>query len=183
MVAVVLIEGKMLAGAHTVDEIRVLRNRIRHLGNQIHHIRDGALESFVDLALRTFDIRNLALAFKAFALENDLAAIIIRIGDAAPNPDCIRMLLRGIHLHLDREGVILAEEILHRVDIVLPHVRKPAAIIVPVAPEGLVYAVRVVRLVRCRAKPHVVVESSRYSLGDKVLVTRPEEFPRKARGP
>ena len=109
VVAVVLRQGEFLTGLHAVEEVRVARLRIWNGVDDIHHVRDGALESFVNLAVRAFDVRHLALAFKALALKDDLAAVGVGVGDAPPYSHSVRMLLRSVHLDLHREGVILAE--------------------------------------------------------------------------
>ena len=92
------------------------------------------------------------------------------------------MLLRSVHLYLHREGVVLAEDVLHRVDVVLSHVSQAAGLVVPVAAESLVNTMRIVRLVRSRPEPHVVVKFSRNRLRHKIFLSCPEEFPGKARG-
>ena len=92
------------------------------------------------------------------------------------------MLLRRIHLYLHREGVVLAENVLHRIDVVLSHVSQTAGLVVPVAAESLVNTMRIVRLVRSRPEPHVVVKFSRNRLRHKIFLSCPEEFPGKARG-
>ena len=98
-------------------------------------------------------------AASQFVGTHDFAAVRIRVGDASPDTDGIRMLLGSVHFHLDREVVVLAEEILYRVDIVLSHVGQSASVIVPVSAECLVDTVRIVRLVWCRPEPHVIVEA------------------------
>src|SRR5687768_4904024 len=54
--------------------------------------------------------------------------------------------------------MIFAEEILDRVDIVLPHIAKSTAIIVPVSAEVRMYPVRIIRFVLRGPKPHIVIE-------------------------
>ena len=92
------------------------------------------------------------------------------------------MLLWCINLHLHGEVVVLAQQVLHGVEIVLSHVGQPAAVVVPVATESLVGAVLVVGLIGCRTQPHVVVEMGGDGLLWQVFLAYPEEFPGKAGG-
>ena len=55
----------------------------------------------------------------------------------------------------------------------LAHVAEAAAVVVPVAAEGGVDAVRVVGLVRGRAEPHVVIELGRHRLRLQVGLAAP----------
>ena len=157
--SVVLVEGEFLPVDHTVYEVGILRFRIRHFGYEFHDIRNCTFEAFIHLASRTLDIWNLALALEAFPLEYYLAAVLIGIGDAAPDADCVRMLLRSVHLYLHRECPVLAEDVLDRVDVVLAHIAQTASVIVPVSAECLMDTVVIVRLVRSRPQPHVIVEA------------------------
>ena len=75
VMAVILGKSELLAGPDAFKEIGVARFRIRLGVDDVHDIRDGALEAFVDLAERALDVRDLSLAFEAFAFENDLAAV------------------------------------------------------------------------------------------------------------
>ena len=92
------------------------------------------------------------------------------------------MLCRSVHLDLHREGVIFSENILHGVDVVLTHIAQATAIIIPIATEGLMHTVRIIRLIRSRAEPHVVVEFLRNRLRFEVLLAGPVEFPCEASG-
>ena len=90
------------------------------------------------------------------------------------------MLLRSVYLHLDGEIIVLAQDVLHRIDVVLTHVGQTAAVVVEVAAEGLVSAVDIVGLVGSRTEPKVVVEFFGNGLHFKVLFANPEELPCKA---
>ena len=92
------------------------------------------------------------------------------------------MLLGGVDLDLHGRSFVLAQQVLHGIHVVLPHVRQAAAVVVPVTAESLVHTVFVVRLVGGRAEPHVVVEIRRNPLRDEVLLAHPEEFPGEAGG-
>ena len=98
MVAVVLVESEFLSCVYTVDEVCILRLRIRKLIDEVLNMRNCALEALVNLSERTLDIRYLALALEALALKNDLAAVSICVSDASPDTDCIRVLLRSVDL-------------------------------------------------------------------------------------
>ena len=141
------------------------------------YVGNRALESFVNLAFRSFDVGHLALTLETFAFQDNLATIGISIGDVPPDADCIGVLLRGVNLDLNGELVVFAEDVLHGVNVVLAHIGKSAAIIVEVAAEGLVRTMDVVGLVGSRAEPEVVVELLGYGLNFEVLLTYPEEFP------
>ena len=156
---VVFVKGEFLAGFHAVYEVGVLRFRVRHLRYQLHHIRNGTFEPLVDLAFRAFDIRYLALALKAFSLKDDFASVFVCICNAPPDSDSVRMLLRGIDLDFHRESAVFPENILYRIDIMLAHITEPSPVIVPVSAECLVHTVRVVRLVRSRTEPEIVVQA------------------------
>ena len=91
------------------------------------------------------------------------------------------MLLRSIHLNLDGRRIVLAENVLHGVEIVLAHIAQTTTVVVPVAAEGLVGTVDVVGLEGSRTEPHVVVKLCRDGFGLQVLLAHPEEFPGEAR--
>ena len=89
------------------------------------------------------------------------------------------MLLRCVNLHLYRESIVFPEYVLNRIYIVLAHITEPAAVVVPVSTESLVDTVRVVRLVRSRAEPEIIVQTGRDRLRDQVLLPCPVELPCK----
>ena len=91
-------------------------------------------------------------------------------------------MLRGsVHLHLHGEGVVLAQDILHGVDVMLAHVSQAAGLIVPVPAEGRMHPVRMIGLVRGGAQPQVVVQFGRNGLGGEVGAAGPVELPGKTR--
>ena len=92
------------------------------------------------------------------------------------------MLLRSIGLHLHREVIVLAKEILHRVEIVLPHIGEAAAVVVPVSAERLMNTVGMIRLVGSRAEPGIIVKFGRNGLRSQVGAAYPPELPREAVG-
>ena len=177
-----LVEREAAPRAHALQEVGVLRFGIGHLGDLLHDVRDRALETAVDLAARALDVGHLAERLVALALEDDLAAVLIRVDDLAPDAHGVVMLLGGVDLDLHGRGVVLAQQVLHGVHVVLAHVGQAAAVVVPVAAEGLVHAVSVVGLPGGRTEPHVVVELRGYGLGLEVVAADPEELPREARG-
>ena len=175
-----LIQCERLARAHTLHEVRHLRLRIREVGQLLLPVRQVAYEVLIHIAVRTSDVRRVRITEVA-APQHYLAPICIRIGDAAPRTHGIVVLLRSVYLHLHRAVIILAQDILHRVDIVLPHVAQTTGIIVPIAAERLMRAMYVVRLVRRRSQPHIVVQLCRYLLRLQILLAYPVEFPVEAR--
>ena len=144
------------------------------------YVRYRAFEALVNLALRSFDVWNLAFALEAFALEDNLAAVGVGVSDVPPDADCIGMLLRSVNLNLDGELVVLAEDVLYGVDVVLTHVGQAAAVVVEVAAEGLVRTMNIVGFVGSRTEPEVVVEFFGDGLNLEVFLTYPEELPGEA---
>ena len=126
VVAILLIQGELLAVLDTIKEVNLARLRIRKLVDDVHDIRDSTFEALVNLSVRSLEIRNLTRALKALALEDDLATIGIGVGDAPPDSDSVGMLHGRIDFDLDRQVVVLAKEILDRVDVVLTHVAETA---------------------------------------------------------
>ena len=90
------------------------------------------------------------------------------------------MLLRSIYFHLDGVGVVLAQDILHGVDIVLAHIAESAAVVVPIAAECGVHAMTVIGLIGSRTEPHIVVEFLWHGFGHQVFLAHPVEFPSKS---
>src|SRR3546814_12535226 len=105
--------------------------------------------------MRALDIRHSYIF--AFPIEHDLATIGIGKGESTPRTHRIAMLLRGIYLNRNRALPILIQEILNRVDVVLPHVAQSTTVIIPIPPERGVDAMRTVRFIRCRAQPHIEI--------------------------
>ena len=108
VVAVVLVEGKLLAGSYTLQEVGALRLGVGQFVEFVHHIGDGTFEAFEHLALWPFYVGQFAFALKAFALEHYLTTVGIRIGDFPPDAHGVIVLLRRIDLHFDRELIVLA---------------------------------------------------------------------------
>src|SRR5574344_1778392 len=90
------------------------------------------------------------------------------------------MLLRGIHFHLNRTFIVLSEEILYGIHIVLTHIATSTSIIIPIPTECLVHSMRVVRLLRSRPQPHIVVKLCRHRHWIKMLLTYPVKLPVKS---
>ena len=182
VMAVLLIESELLAILDAIQEINLARLRIRKLINHIHNVRDGALEALVNLTLRSLDIRYLARALEALTLEDDLATIGVGVGDAPPDTDSVGMLLRRVYFDLDRKVIVLAQEVLDRVDIVLSHVAQSTGLIVPIATEALVNPVGMVRLDRGWSKPEIIIQLLRNRLRLKIFPASPIELPGKSGG-
>ena len=90
------------------------------------------------------------------------------------------MLLEPLVVDLNGRGLVLAEKVLQRVEVVLRHVAKPARVVVPVAAEGRAEAVVAVGFPRRRAEPHVPVEALWYHLRLVLNAPGPAELPREA---
>ncbi len=91
------------------------------------------------------------------------------------------MLLGCIYIYLDRTGVVLVEQVLYRIEVVLTHIAEAPTVVIPVSPERLVDAVRVIRLAGCRTQPHIVVELGRYRFRFEVGPAAPVELPVESR--
>ena len=91
------------------------------------------------------------------------------------------MLLGSVNLDFDRKVIVLAQDILHRVDVVLTHITETAGLVVPISAETLVYTVGMIRLHRSRSKPHVIVKLLRNRLRLKVFTSCPIELPGESR--
>ena len=87
------------------------------------------------------------------------------------------MLLGSVDLDRNGARIVLAQQILNRVDVMLPHVSQSARIVIPVSAERPVNSMRIVGFVGSRTEPHVVVELG----GDLHLfelgLPHPEELP------
>ena len=79
------VEGESLPCMHAFDEIRILRFGIGQLGEFLHDIGNRAAEPLVHLAQRAFDVGRVLLALESFSFENDLAAVLVGIGDLPPD--------------------------------------------------------------------------------------------------
>ena len=151
VVTVGLVQGKLTTVANALQEVGIARFWIGHLVDELLHIGDGALKALVNLTLRTLDIGNLALTLKAFALQNNLAAVFVGIGDRTPDTNGIRVLLGSVNLYLNGEGVVLAQDVLNGVYVMLTHICQTTTVVVEVTTEGLVCTMNVIGLVGSRA--------------------------------
>ena len=172
---VLLVEGEFFARAHTFMEVDDLLRRIGQGGEFLVEIWDVGAEVFEDFPFRPFDVGGVFVF--VFAIEDDLATISVGELDATPGADGITVLRIGIDLDRDRCLVVFVENVLHGIEVMLPHVAEATAIIVPVATEGAVSAMGIVRFHRRWAKPHIVVELWWHVLFRKIGFTDPEEFP------
>ena len=174
--SIALIQRKRLTGLHALDKVCDLRLRLRILRQLLLPVGNVAYKVFIDIPLRTSDVRRIGIAIVTTP-EHDLATILIRIGDGSPSANRIRMLLGRIHLHLHRTGLILTQEILHGVDVVLTHIAQATAIIIPVTTESLMHTVRVIGFIRSRAEPHIIIQLRRNRLRLQVFLSYPIELP------
>ena len=109
-----------------------------------------------------------------------MTSVLVGVTNLTPDAYSIGVLLWSIHFHLYRVGIVLAQDVLHGVDIVLTHIAEAASVVVPIAAEGGVHAMTVVGLIWSRAEPHIVVEFLRHRFGHQVLLAHPVEFPSKS---
>src|ERR1051325_5387727 len=83
------------------------------------------------------------------------------------------MLRAGVGFDVDRAFLVLAKDVLDGIKVMLPHVAESAAVVVPIATESLVNAVRMVRLHRRRAEPKVVIKFRRHRLRGEIGAATP----------
>ena len=83
------------------------------------------------------------------------------------------MLRAGVGLDSDGALVVFTQEVLDGVEVMLAHIAQAAAVIIPVAAEGLVDAVRVVRLIGGGAEPEIVIQLGRDGLLGEVGAAAP----------
>lgn len=84
------------------------------------------------------------------------------------------MLRVGIGFDVRGTLVILAKDVLNGIQVVLTHVAKAAAIIVPISAEGAVNAVRMVGLFGSGAEPEIVIQFRRNWLRGEIRAAAPE---------
>ena len=180
--AVALIEGELAAVAYALQKIGIAGLWIRHFVDEFLHIGDGTFEAFVNFSLGAFDVGYLAFALESLAFQDDLASVLVGVGDGAPDSHGIGVLLGGVNLHLDGEGVVLAQNILNRVYVMLTHIGQAASVIVEVSAEGLVGTVYIIRFIGCGAEPEVVIQLFGNGLYLQVFLSYPVELPGEAGG-
>ena len=150
--------------------------RIRELFQFLKQVRGFQIHAAPILAVRAFDERT---AFRRVfaplpAFDDDFRPVGIFQIDGAPQAARIRMLRpRRDGLNLRRPRIIFAQSILERIDVMLSHVAETAFVIVPIAAETAVDAMRMVRLDGRGAKPHVVVQNFRNGMRFQIRTTAP----------
>ena len=125
-----------------LNEIGEQRCRLRQFTELFREIRNIGLEVFGEFALRTGDEGGRGLL--VLPVEDDFTAVGIFQRNPAPGKNGVGILRAGIGFDLHRALVVLAENVLNRIEVMLPHIAKPAAVVIPVAAKGLVNAMRVV---------------------------------------
>src|SRR5690606_37143987 len=103
------------------------------------------------------------------------------IGNSSPCTHGFRMLLRRVHFHTDRTGIILFKQVLDRIHIMLPHITEASPVVVPVSTKISVYSLFIIRFERRRAQPHIIIKLFRNLLRFQVGFTTPVAFPIEAR--
>ena len=150
--------------------------RIRELLQLLKQVRGLKIHAAPILAVRAFDERT---AFRRVfaplpAFDDDFRPVGVFQIDGAPQSARIRMLRpRRNGFDLRRPRIIFAQSILERVDVVLSHVAETAFVIVPIAAEAAVDAMRMVRFHRRGTKPHVIVQNFRNWMRLQIRTTAP----------
>src|SRR5699024_7579317 len=114
-------------------KVGYLRVGIRQAVRQSTDIRDIRFKSAKQLSLGSFDKGGISIL--VFAVQDNLTAVLIGHFNATPGTDGIGMLLRRVSLDTHWTNMILAQDILHRVEIMLSHITQSTAVIIPVSPE------------------------------------------------
>ena len=189
---VAFVEREFLARADAIDEVGVLGRRLRKPGKELEDLL------LAPEALIVLDAQSLAAARllvdahavgtaqerlieqRLVAIEDDFGAVGVGEHEAVEAADRLGMLLRAEVLDLDRAGLVLAEDVLDRIEIMLRHIAKPAGIVVPIAAEGRADAMTVVGLPRSRTEPHVIVEAGRQRFYPEARAARPAVLPTEA---
>ena len=148
--------------------------RQRELGGLDEELRAAATHAGEELAVRAFEEGILGVTLGEFGLEDDTGAVLVSKGDGLPDAAGHGVLRRGVAFGGDGRFAVLAEEILHRVQEVLAHVTETALVEIPIAAEGAVAPVRMIRDQLGRTAVEVPVEVRRDGLGLEVRLTRPE---------
>lgn len=177
-VAINLVEGELGAGLHGLNKVGDHGFRILQSLEGLLEVRDVSLHAFEDFALGTGNERGLFVL--VFAVQDNLGTVFVFQPDGPEGADRIRILHWGVGLDFHRAFVVLAEDVLHGVEVMLAHVSQSTSIVVPITAEGPVHAVRVVRLVRGRPEPEVVIEFRWDGLGCQVGAADPIKLPIEA---
>src|SRR5690606_25445603 len=74
-------------------------------------------------------------------------------------------------------GIILAQNVLHGVNIMLAHIAEATAIIIPITPESGMHPVWAIGFVGSRPQPHIVVEFLGHGHGGQVVLAYPVKLP------
>lgn len=202
---VLFVEREFLAVADAVHEVGLLGRRLGKLledCRRIHTLAVGVKKPEVLLLsvafIRPAAVDLLAVEFaegpernavrtaeewlvleRFVAVENNFRAVRIRKSNAVEAADGLGVLFRADVINLDGACLILAEKILHKIEIMLSHIAEAACVIIPISAERTMRAVLVVGLPRRRAEPHIPVECLGADFRREVNLTRPVELPAK----
>ena len=127
---VLLVERELLSRLHRLQKVRQLRRRLGKRLQLLHQFRRVRPHARIDFPVRPLDVGRVLLPI--FAVEHDLAAVGVFQLDAPPGNHRVVMLRRRVHLDRDRALIVLVEQVLRRIEIMLPHVPQPAIFIIPV---------------------------------------------------
>ena len=166
-VAADLVEAEFSPCCYRHVEVAEHRLRVGQICKSILEVGRVGHEALINLSRRPLKER-LACGFVGSQLagfEYDTAVVCVPHFHTLPQPHSLGMRrpLRP-RLNFNGAGIVLVEYVLNGVEVMLTHVRKTAAVIVPVAAESPVGAMRMIRFVRGRAQPHIVIEMPGYTL-------------------
>src|SRR5690606_7707354 len=175
--SVFFIQRKLTPGLDCFHKVCHLGSRVGKLGQLSFHIRNIRLESYIQVTFRAGNVRSL---FGSFPIQNNLTAVFVGIGYFSPSPDSIWVLLGCVHFHLHGAGMVLAQKVLDRIEVMLAHVTQTSAVVIPITTEGAMYPMSVVRSVWSGPQPTVIIQFCGDWLWLKIRTAHPEEFPVKA---
>src|SRR5690606_11141224 len=92
-----LVQRELPAGANRIREKAYLRIRVGQRVDDLEDIWNIGAESAIDLAFGSFDVR--CVDVLVFAVEDDLASVLIGEFDSPPGADCIVVLLRRVDVN------------------------------------------------------------------------------------
>ena len=174
------VESEFFSGADGFVEVGDERRGIGEGIDFFSEVGDVGFETRANVALGPFDEGCVFVA--VFAVEDDFAAVRVGVFNSAPGADCVGVLRVGIDFDGDGGFLVLAEDVLNGIEVVLAHIAKASAIVIPVTAEGLMSAVRVVGFFWSGPEPEVVIEVIGNRLFYEVGAADPAEFPIESGG-
>jgi len=118
------VEGKGSSCTHTFQEVGFLLFRFREIGQFQLPVGNVATESGIDVSVGTGYVGRIGVSV-IVTPKYYLAAVLIRIRDAAPGANGIVVLLRGIYVYPDGAFVVFAQDVLYGVHVMLSMSHNP----------------------------------------------------------